>query len=154
MELKLILSNHYSFLQWGRIHKCNYHCNYVPISLPQLPDPFTERCLPIVSWLSHRPRAQKQIYQDRDLSENKELLKPGILLQRALCMTETLKQIRLCTDGSAAPIVNCGTRAWDDNHFLFIKDCVFCEDPSIPRGLNNNEIYSISHTWSITDQLW
>lgn len=54
--------------------------------------------------------------------------------QTALYVTETLKQIRLCTDGSTAPIVNCGTRAWDDNHLLFIKDCVFCEDPSIPQG--------------------
>lgn len=77
---------------------------------------------------------RKKLYQDRDLSENNELLNPGILLQRALYMTETLKQIRLSTDGSTAPIANCGTRARDDYHLLFINDCVFCEDLSIPQG--------------------
>lgn len=123
---------HSSFLQRGRMHKHKHQNVHAPSSLQQLPDPVAEQCLPIVSWFSHRPWAQKKLYPDRDLRENKELLKPGILLQTALY--KTLKQIRLCTDGSTAPIVNCGTRAWDDNHLLFIEDCVFCEDPSIPQG--------------------
>lgn len=136
MELELIVTKSpcSSFLQQGRMHKHNHQNVHAPTSLQQLSDPSAEQCLPIVSWFRHRLWAQKGLYPDSDLRENKALLKAGILLQTALYVTETLKQIRLCTDGRTAPIINCGTRAWDDNHLLFIKDCVFCKDPSIPQG--------------------
>lgn len=61
-------------------------------------------------------------------------------------MTETLKQIRLCTDGSTAPIVNCGPElemiitCYLSRIVSSVKTLVYL------RGLNNNEIYCISHT--------
>lgn len=113
MELKLIVAEKAPLLPLAaREDAQTQPAERTGTHLPaQLPDPWAEQCLPIVSWLRSRPRALKNLYPDRDLGENEELLKPGILLQTALYVAETSQQIRLCTDGSTAPVVNCGTRA-------------------------------------------